>query len=129
MRSVLEYLKQKGILINGVNLVGGVSCNKELQYMIKVLSQDFNHQMNVCPADLCTDNAAMIAWMGWELKNSIQDVDIRNIRVDGHKSIPLGSYVRDHMVFKRSHHKTSEVARIRKEVHGMRYLDQERSEL
>lgn len=25
----------------------------------------------------CTDNAAMIAWMGWELMNAEQDVDIR----------------------------------------------------
>ena len=113
-----------------MNLVGGVSCNKELQYMVNILSHEYNHQMNVCPADLCTDNAAMIAWMGWELKNSMQDVDIRNIRVDGHKSIPLGSYVRDHMVFKGKKHNnlwtSSEIQRVRKKVMGTKELDEER---
>ena len=128
--SVLEYLKQKQIPINGVNLVGGVSCNKELRYMINILSQEYNHQMNVCPADLCTDNAAMIAWMGWELKNSMQDVDIRNIRVDGHKSIPLGSYVRDHMVFRGKKQgdlwTSSEIQRVRRKAMGAKELDEER---
>ena len=70
--------------------------------MIKMLSQEYNFEMNACPAELCTDNAAMIAWTGWELKNALQDVDIRGIRTDGHRSIPLGSYVRDHMIFKGS---------------------------
>ena len=35
----------------------------------------------------------MIAWMGWELINAEQDVDIRDITVNGLKRIPLGSYV------------------------------------
>ena len=29
------------------------------------------------PIDLCTDNAAMIAWMGWEMKNNGSNVDLR----------------------------------------------------
>ena len=99
---MLKYVRRKRIPINCVNLVGGVSCNLELQYMIKMLSQEYNFEMNACPAELCTDNAAMIAWTGWELKNALQDVDIRGIRTDGHRSIPLGSYVRDHMIFKGS---------------------------
>ena len=101
--AVLNYLKRKQISINCVNLVGGVSCNSELQRMIRVLAEEHNHEMNACPADLCTDNAAMIAWTGWELKSAMQDVDIRHIRTDGHRSMPLGSYVRDHMVWKESY--------------------------
>ena len=45
------------------------------------------------PPHLCTDNAAMIAWMGWELMNAEQDVDIRDCTVNALKKIPLGSYV------------------------------------
>ena len=41
----------------------------------------------------CTDNAAMIGWMGWELLNADQDVCIRDSIVNGIKKIPLGSYV------------------------------------
>ncbi len=35
----------------------------------------------------------MIAWMGWELMNAEQDVDIRDVQVHALKRIPLGSYV------------------------------------
>jgi hypothetical protein len=35
----------------------------------------------------------MIAWMGWELLNSEQDVDIRDVTVNALRKIPLGSYV------------------------------------
>ena len=103
--------------------MGGVSCNRELQYMIKMLAHEYNHQMNVCPTRLCTDNAAMIGWMGWELKNALQDVDIRTLRVDGHKTIPLGSYIRDHMIFKGSSSKSSEIERVRKQIIGMKGLE------
>jgi hypothetical protein len=35
--------------------------------------------------------------MGWELKMSGQDVDIRDMKVDGHIKIPLGSYIEEPM--------------------------------
>ena len=35
----------------------------------------------------------MIAWMGWELKNAEQDVDISNKKINAFKKIPLGNYV------------------------------------
>ena len=37
----------------------------------------------------------MIAWMGWELKNSGHDVDLSHLEADQiipHMKIPLGSY-------------------------------------
>ena len=42
---------------------------------------------------LCTDNASMIGWMGWELINAQQDVCIRDGRVNAIKKLPLGNYV------------------------------------
>ena len=35
----------------------------------------------------------MIAWLGWELLNAEQDVDVRGVNLHGFKKIPLGSYV------------------------------------
>ena len=37
------------------------------------------------PKNLCTDNAAMIAWMAWELKNAEQDVDIKHLKTNDTK--------------------------------------------
>lgn len=51
--------------------------------------------MLTCPKDICVDNGAMIAWTGWEIKNAEQDVDIRNIMVNGHRKIPLGNFRTD----------------------------------
>ena len=45
--------------------------------------------------DLCTDNGAMIAWMGHELQRIEESVDIREFNVDAIPKIPLGSYVSD----------------------------------
>lgn len=65
-----------------------------------MLTSKSNLPLLVAPPRLCTDNAAMIAWMGHELMRAQQDVDIRNMKVDAHRRLPLGSYVRDLMNFK-----------------------------
>ena len=41
----------------------------------------------------------MIAWNAWELKNAEQDVDIANIKVLGHKKVPLGNFLIDDLKF------------------------------
>jgi hypothetical protein len=54
------------------------------------------------PPKLCTDNAAMIAWMGWELLNCGQDVDLMEMG-DGViplTCIPLGSHAEDYINIK-----------------------------
>jgi tRNA A37 threonylcarbamoyltransferase TsaD len=46
-------------------------------------------------SDLCTDNAAMIAWMGWESINAKMNVDIRKFgkfNDFSHHNFPLGSH-------------------------------------
>ena len=81
-------------------LTGGVSCNKDFQTIISWLTKKSQLPLLVAPSHLCTDNAAMVAWMGHELLRAEQDVDIRQMKVDAHRRIPLGSYVRDLMNFK-----------------------------
>ena len=49
--------------------------------------------------DFCTDNAAMIGWMGWEIKNSLMDIDLRkysdSIASLSYHKLPLGNYAID----------------------------------
>jgi len=72
----LAYCAKEKIDLAGVHLVGGVSCNETLRTTIEMASNNFNLPLLTCPKDICVDNAAMIAWNAWELKNAEQDVDI-----------------------------------------------------
>jgi hypothetical protein len=61
--------------------------------MMKKVADQHNLPLTYSSPHLCTDNAAMIAWMGWELLNAQQNVDISGSTINALKSIPLGSYV------------------------------------
>ena len=61
--------------------------------MIQGVADKYKVPLVYAPPHLCSDNAAMIAWMGWELINAEQDVDIADRTVNALKRIPLGSYV------------------------------------
>ena len=74
-------------------MAGGVSCNGFFQVMMKDTAKEFNLPLISNTPSLATDNASMIAWMGWELINAQQDVDVRNRRLNGLAKIPLGNYV------------------------------------
>ena len=51
--------------------------------------------------------------MGWELKMSKQDVDIKDMKVDGHLKIPLGSYMEELMKpNKKMHHNKMVQAKV-----------------
>lgn len=71
---VLQYCADEKIPITGINLVGGVSCNQELRDMIVRIGKKHGEEdglpVHYAPPSLCTDNAAMIAWMAWELLNA-----------------------------------------------------------
>ena len=51
-------------------LAGGVASNKTIFAAISDLSLKKNFNVYVAPKELCTDNAAMIAWAGIERINS-----------------------------------------------------------
>ena len=76
----LHWLKSKGIPYNALNLCGGVSCNGKLREIMGDIAQSHELPMVYNTPSLCTDNAAMIAWMGWELINAQQDVCIRDVQ-------------------------------------------------
>ena len=47
-------------------IAGGVAANARLRSALQRLADDTTYRLHVPPADLCTDNAAMIAWAGAE---------------------------------------------------------------
>lgn len=47
-------------------VAGGVAANKALRRAIETLCVQKHYMLHVAPAELCTDNAAMIAWAGAE---------------------------------------------------------------
>ena len=96
---MLHYCDEKRIPLSGVHLVGGVACNQALQEMMRIEADKHGLELHSCPLELCLDNGAMIAWTGWELKNAEQDVCIRDIAVEGHRKVPLGNYLTDHLYF------------------------------
>lgn len=52
-----------------VCLVGGVARNKKLRSLLEFACKAHEKELFVPPPDLCSDNAVMIAWNGWEMKN------------------------------------------------------------
>ena len=47
-------------------VAGGVAANARLRTALQDLAAEGGYTLHVPPADLCTDNAAMIAWAGAE---------------------------------------------------------------
>lgn len=89
----LRWCAGNNIPLTALNICGGVSCNSELRNLLQGVADSFDLPLIYSPPALSTDNAVMIAWMGWELMNVEQDVDIRDVTVNALKKIPLGSYV------------------------------------
>ena len=94
---MLQYCNEKRIRLSGVHVVGGVACNGALQEMMRIEASKHRLELYSCPLELCLDNGAMIAWTGWELKNAEQDVCVRDIEIEGHRRVPLGNYLVDHL--------------------------------
>lgn len=66
------FLAMKDLDLSASTLVvsGGVACNKFLMKVLRSMLDVRGHgemRLVVPPMELCTDNAAMIAWTGWEM--------------------------------------------------------------
>lgn len=81
MKIALEWCQYKDIPLTALvskdtvfimmqNLAGGVSCNQAMKEMYGKIAQEYQLPLTTSPRALCTDNAAMIAWTGWELLNA-----------------------------------------------------------
>ena len=80
LHRALEHINERRNLeVNAVNLCGGVSCNSFLQNDVKEIADIYGLRLTRSPPSMCTDNAAMIAWMGWELLHSGKSVNIQGL--------------------------------------------------
>ena len=63
--------------------------------------RDLTHKFQVplvrAPSPLCRKSAESVAWMGHELLQANQQVDITHDTVRPLQSIPLGSFVKDRL--------------------------------
>ena len=57
-------------------IAGGVASNKTIRSNLQQVCKEMNFEYIFPPANLCTDNAAMIAWAGIERykKNLVDDI-------------------------------------------------------
>ncbi|MEE2694221.1 MAG: tRNA (adenosine(37)-N6)-threonylcarbamoyltransferase complex transferase subunit TsaD [Pseudomonadota bacterium] len=58
--------KQESPSINGVVLAGGVGANKHIRGHLSKRATELGVKFIAPPTNLCTDNAAMVAWAGYE---------------------------------------------------------------
>ncbi|MBR1735071.1 MAG: tRNA (adenosine(37)-N6)-threonylcarbamoyltransferase complex transferase subunit TsaD [Alphaproteobacteria bacterium] len=66
MNQAFEYCENHDILFNTAVIAGGVAANKYIRNALNNLCIKRNIRFVAPPVSLCTDNGAMIAWMGVE---------------------------------------------------------------
>lgn len=90
----MEYGGYTKTKIHAINLCGGVACNRALRDELSLIAQMYSVPLTTNQLSLCTDNAAMIAWMAWELKNSGSDCNLRHFDRPfvPQTVMPLGDY-------------------------------------
>ena len=68
IETLLDRLKKVIHLtgISNISITGGVSANKRFREKAAILSRNYNAQLYFPPIEYCTDNAAMIAMVGYQ---------------------------------------------------------------
>lgn len=76
-RNALEFCLKQKISLNAFVVGGGVGANQALRKALQDVSQALRIKFIAPPPNLCTDNAAMIAWAGIEKlqQNAVDSLD------------------------------------------------------
>lgn len=79
MAAAIAYCSSKSVKLSAVVMAGGVAANRYVRNRLKAICSAHNLRFSVPPIPLCTDNAAMIAWMGVEkfIKHKFAKSDFR----------------------------------------------------
>ncbi|MBN8827181.1 MAG: tRNA (adenosine(37)-N6)-threonylcarbamoyltransferase complex transferase subunit TsaD [Sphingobacteriia bacterium] len=64
--NAIKLVKQNNIIIENLVIAGGVAANKYIISCLKEITDSNNLTIKSPPIKLCTDNGAMIAWVGVE---------------------------------------------------------------
>jgi N6-L-threonylcarbamoyladenine synthase/N6-L-threonylcarbamoyladenine synthase/protein kinase Bud32 len=67
---------------NEVLLGGGVASNKRLREMVRIMAEERNASFFVPSEDLCLDNGAMIAWLGFLMYESGMRMELEKSFID-----------------------------------------------
>jgi N6-L-threonylcarbamoyladenine synthase len=66
LKNSLKIISDQGIKIDNLVIAGGVAANQYLYKMIADFGEESSLKTSAPPIKLCTDNAAMVAWVGVE---------------------------------------------------------------
>jgi N6-L-threonylcarbamoyladenine synthase len=66
MKQALEFCREKNVEPSAVAISGGVAANKPMRAALQSVCDAEGARFCVPPISLCTDNGAMIAWLGVE---------------------------------------------------------------
>ena len=68
---------------------GGVSCNKRLQEMTRIMGEEDGLNVFIPPNNLLSDNGVMIAWLGYKMFNALKDKgeDINKLIIKSSKEV------------------------------------------
>ena len=66
IKIAIDFCNYKKLKFNSVVISGGVASNMQLRAELKRTIKRENKEYYFPPINLCTDNAAMIAWAGYE---------------------------------------------------------------
>lgn len=82
-QAVIDVLVKKTIVaaqkynVNQIIVAGGVAANKKLSSELRVQSEELRVRLYIPPANLCTDNAAMIAAAGFFESKRIDPLNLQ----------------------------------------------------
>ncbi|MDR1561018.1 MAG: tRNA (adenosine(37)-N6)-threonylcarbamoyltransferase complex transferase subunit TsaD, partial [Holosporaceae bacterium] len=87
MKQAIEICREKSIKITAAVIAGGVAANKMIRTEVKNVCDQYELPFWAPPIYLCTDNGAMIAWLGIEKLMINQE---NNIKFSPRPQWPLG---------------------------------------
>ncbi len=86
VEKIARAAREKGV--SRVVLAGGVAANRYLREKLEEALRDKGVRLYYPPLELCADNAAMVAVVGWRM---LMEGDVSSLDVDAAAVLPLGS--------------------------------------
>lgn len=89
----MELVSKMKLPVQTLSLSGGCSGNLEFQKVMRSVARDYDLNIIIPKKEYIQNNAASIAWMGWEYLNSNWITDISSRNIHSLNNIPLGNFI------------------------------------
>lgn len=96
MNLAIDICRKRDIPITAAVISGGVAANKTIRTALKSVCAERDISFSVPPIEYCTDNAAMVAWLGIEKYKNQQLDDLSFVP---RPRWPLGEYIENISAF------------------------------